>query len=192
MKQLIEKIVIVLIYYKEKGKDKYVSLKQIINIFDSKLNFEDVFSIAKYLEAQGYITADFIYGDVLVKLTTLGQITYEEKFEKIMPEIIDKLTSEELKDNLDKIADEITEESIKKSFEDIKKLITEIKNEIQNSFENGKKKDYLNNLEIINIALNNETLNTDILASAYNSLMECKVVPHKIRELGALLNLGII
>jgi hypothetical protein len=192
MKELIEKIIATLIYYKINGKDKFVSLKRVIDILDNKINFEDIFNIAKYLEAQGYISAEYIYGDVLARITTLGQITYEERYKEIMPKIIDMITNQELKENLDKIADEITEDSIKRSFEDIKKLIDEIKKDVDESSENGKKKDYLNSLKIIKISLESDTLNTDILASAYNTLAESKVVPHKIRELGALLNLGIV
>jgi predicted DNA-binding protein (UPF0278 family) len=192
MKELIDKIIITLIYYKKNGKDNFVSLKQLINLFDETINYEDVFNIAKYIETQGYIKAIYVLGDVLVKISTLGQLKYEDNFETLIDKYISHITNGELRENLDKVANEVEEESIKKSRKNIAKLITEIKNDIEKSKENGKRNEYINSLRIIELALNSESINTEILASAFNTLFECNVVPHKIRELGVLLNLGIV
>jgi hypothetical protein len=191
LKKLINYIMTSLLYYKRNGKDRAYSLKKIINIFDKNINFNDIFEIAKYLEAQGYIKADYILGDVLIQLTTHGQIEFEEKFDDYITEIIDKITNEELYDGLDKIADKFIEETIKQSKEDILKLIEDIEKEIESSTENGNSRTYLNKLEIIKLTINDEPIQMEILASAINVLVNCKIVTHKIRELAAMLNLNI-
>lgn len=192
MKKLIELIIAYLYYYRvEKKNYGYFSLKSIVNILGYKIPFEEILNIAKYLEAQGDIEAIYVFGNVFVKLSTLGTLKYEEKPDILIKKDKSKIADMELFKNFEEVADEYNETSEKKSLEDVIKLVESIKENL-NNLDDWNKEDYLKDLDILKWELEKSNPNKEIIANKLNSLFDCKSISHDIKELESLLNLNQI
>ena len=127
MKKLIELIIAYLYHYKVDLKNyNYFSLKSMVSLFGNDIPFEEILNIAKYLEAQGDIEANYVLGDVFVKLSTLGTLKYEEKPGLLIKKDKSGIADDEFIAALEQIADEYNETSIKKSRKDVIEFIDSI------------------------------------------------------------------
>jgi hypothetical protein len=193
MKKLIDLIIAYLYFYRtEKGNYNYFSLKNIVKILGNDIPFEEIFNIAKYLEARGDIEAMYVLGDVFVKLSTLGTLKYEEKPDILIKKDKSEIADKEFIENLNAIADEYNEASVEKSRNDVIKFVESIKEILKKADDDWNKEDYLKDIDILIWELDKSNPNKEIIANKLNSLIECKSISHDIKELESLLNLNQI
>ena len=76
---LYDYVINVLYELKQKKQIGFFSLKNILDYLDYPYTPEEFIEIAKYLEAMGYIDADFKVGDVFIKLKPQGIIHIESR-----------------------------------------------------------------------------------------------------------------
>lgn len=180
-KQILDYI-IGLMYVFRYGEDKVqsVSMKKVIQFFDYEVTFEELKDISKYLEAKGYITAHYIYGDISAQITTRGIIHFEELDEEIANEFFRKFEKK-----LDSFNSQEDESTTKKT------LVGEV-NELYKMIEKEKNKslnDYLTDVKILLSELEKEQSDKEILALKSNALLDNTKYRNKVLDIIQKLNL---
>ncbi len=139
----------------DKG-DNYYNLNQIIHNLDPAFSRSDMLEIGKYLEAQGYIKAEFKFGEVFANITSSGMVHIEDNpQEKDLSNLSGKVSS----------YDEQSEEELKKPiFALLDKMESILKKKRLNSTDIGR------NLSIIRIELERENPDIDIIDIKIKSL----------------------
>jgi hypothetical protein len=114
-KDLYDYIISVLYSLKRKNQIGFFSLREIIINLDYPATPNEIFEIGKYLEAEGYVKADFRLGDVFVEITPQGIIYIENKEENFFPTFEEFLNQKSEKNQIEKIVSKLSSKSIHES-----------------------------------------------------------------------------
>lgn len=125
-KDLYDYIIGVLYSLKRKGQTGFFSLREIIENLAYPSTPNEIFEIGKYLEAEGYVKADFRLGDVFIEITPQGIVYIENKEENFLPTFEEFLKQKNEQAHVDKIASKLSTKAI----HDSKKPIIEKTNAI--------------------------------------------------------------
>lgn len=173
-KDLLDYIVAYLYEMQINNKTGYFSLKKIVEQFQYNTDFENIIDIAKYLEARDRISANYIFGDVLIKISTTGIIYIEDKGKLFNRKFRSILADLEFEENIEKIAKELGEKTNSNESVNIEKYFNQIRRKIEKS--NDWNKDaYLNKLEIVRLLLKEMEPPKPIIMKYIDELYE---VPH--------------
>jgi DNA-binding MarR family transcriptional regulator len=187
-KLLNEHVLGLLYFLKLENKTGYYSLKGIITeLGDSaKTTPSEINEIAKYLEALGFIKAEFVFGDVFISITPAGIVHIEEVLDTnpTWKENILQLTC--LKNTLNLV--ELNEESIIKAKLPILTLLNTMKESVRVKFGNFAK-DAIDDLNILELELCKNNPDVEILAIKLDSIKRVSVLKSYIPQLRELLNL---
>ena len=114
-KDLYDYIVGVLYSLKRKNHTGYFSLRDIIINLDYPSTPNEIVEIGKYLEAVGYVKADFRLGDVFVEITPRGIVYIENKEADFLPTFEQYLEQKNGQAQVDKVASKLSNKSIHNS-----------------------------------------------------------------------------
>lgn len=120
-KDLYDYIVGVLYSLKKDKKTGYYSLREIVENLEQPSTPSEIFEIGKYLEAEGYVKADFRVGDVFIEITPQGIVYFEDKSAEFITKFEEFVKQKNNQEKVDKVASKLSAESIQKS----KKLVLE-------------------------------------------------------------------
>jgi len=111
-KDLYDYIIGVLYVLKRNSQTGFFSLREIVENLDYPSTPNEIFEIGKYLEAEGYVKADFRLGDVFIEITPQGIVYIENKEETFLPtlEVYFKQKNEQAQ--VDKVASKLSTTSI--------------------------------------------------------------------------------
>ncbi|MCP4353328.1 MAG: hypothetical protein GY795_48375 [Desulfobacterales bacterium] len=166
----------------EHKKKSYHSLSDIINGLDYPLDITDIYEVGKYLEAQGFIKAEFEFGDVFAEITSSGMIYVEEELQ-----FDGKLKNETKADRLSKIIDSVSQYDEDYILEFRKPLINEI-NEMKNILKKRRQgsSDIGKDIDILKIEMEKNNPEMDILEIKLNNIERERILKkyvHKIRDI---------
>ncbi len=125
-KERYDYILGILYTLKRKRQYGFFSLKDIIEHLDTMSKPGEVYEIARYLEAEGYVRTLYSPGDVFVEITPSGIICIEEKDANFMSAFEDFLVRQELKQQVEKAVSKLSEAKVKASRKPIIDEISEI------------------------------------------------------------------
>jgi hypothetical protein len=111
-KDLYDYIIGVLYSLKLKKQTGFFSLREIVENLDYPSTPNEIFEIGKYLEAEGYVKADFRLGDVFIEITPQGIVYIENKDDTFMLTVEEFLKEINDQDQVDKIASKLSTKSI--------------------------------------------------------------------------------
>lgn len=114
-KDLYDYIIGVLYSLKKAKKTGYYSLREIVENLDQPSTPSEVFEIGKYLEAEGYVKADFRVGDVFIEITPQGVVYFEDKNVEFITKFEEYVKQKNNQEKVDKVASKLSAESIQKS-----------------------------------------------------------------------------
>lgn len=187
---LYNHILAVLYVLKIKNSSSFFSLAQIIKYLNTSTATEafdsinDIQSIAKYLEAEGYISTnnDFVIGDMFASITTQGIIYL---MNENMSLINDFLQKNELS-KISEVVEILSEAAILKSK---KKLINEINKQIGRLqlSKVTKNSDIVIDAKILKLELEKTTPDKEILLTKLNNIDTLPLFKNQINELRSYL-----
>jgi len=126
-KDLYDYIVGVLYSLKRKNQTGFFSLREIVENLDYPATPNEIVEIGKYLEAEGYIKADFRLGDVFIEITPHGIVYIENKEANFLPTFEQYLEQKKNQAQVDKVASRLSNKSVHDSklpiFEKINAII---------------------------------------------------------------------
>ncbi len=125
-KELYDYIVGVLYSLKLKHQTGFFSLGEIIETLGYPVTPHEIFDIGKYLEAEGYVKADFRLGNVFVEITPHGIVYIEDKEENFLPTFEQYIEKNKNKAQIDKVVSKLSKDSISASKKPILDRITKI------------------------------------------------------------------
>lgn len=111
-KDLYDYIIGVLYSLKRKSQTGFFSLREIIENLDYPSTPNEIFEIGKYLEAEGYVKADFRLGDVFIEITPQGIVYIEDKEENFLPTFEEFLKQKNEQAQVDKVATKLSSKAI--------------------------------------------------------------------------------
>lgn len=111
-KDLYDYIIGVLYSLKRKNQTGFFSLREIVENLDYPSTPNEIFEIGKYLEAEGYVKADFRLGDVFIEITPQGIVYIENKEETFLPTFEEFIKQKNEQAQVDKIASKLSSKSI--------------------------------------------------------------------------------
>jgi hypothetical protein len=114
-KDLYDYILGVLYSLKRKNQTGFFSLRDIVENLDHLSTPNEIFEIGKYLEAEGFVKADYRLGDVFIEITPQGIIYLENKEEGFFPSFDEFVSQKHEQDHIDKIASKLSSTSIEAS-----------------------------------------------------------------------------
>lgn len=114
-KDLYDYIIGVLYSLKRKNQTGFFSLREIVENLDYPSTPNEIFEIGKYLEAEGYVKADFRLGDVFIEITPQGIVYIENKEETFLPTFEEFIKQKNEQAQVDKIASKLSTKSIHES-----------------------------------------------------------------------------
>ncbi len=181
-RELLDIILHILYRLKFEHKKSYHSLSDIINGLDYPLDITDIYEVGKYLEAQGFIKAEFEFGDVFAEITSSGMIYVEEELQ-----FDGKLKNETKADRLSKIIDSVSQYDEDYILEFRKPLINEI-NEMKNILKKRRQgsSDIGKDIDILKIEMEKNNPEMDILEIKLNNIERERILKkyvHKIRDI---------
>ncbi len=94
--QLNDYILGVLYNFKKNKQTGYFSLSEIAKNLDYTASYSEILDIGKYLEAEGYVKANFSLGEVFIELTVSGVVYLEDKPEKFTENFDSYITKHKL------------------------------------------------------------------------------------------------
>ena len=130
-KDLYDYVIGVLYELKKTGQTGYFSLKEILENLRQNSTLTEIYGIGKYLEAEGYIKAEFSLGDVFIEITPSGIVYLENKGEDFLRRFED--FQKEEKNQTRKTVTKLTEKSIIESRKPLLGLINQVINILGNS-----------------------------------------------------------
>jgi hypothetical protein len=111
-KDLYDYIIGVLYSLKRKNQTGFFSLREIVENLDYPSTPNEIFEIGKYLEAEGYVKADFRLGDIFIEITPQGIVYIENKEETFLPTFEEFIKQKNEPAQVDKIASKLSSKSI--------------------------------------------------------------------------------
>ena len=114
-KDLYDYIVGFLYALKRKNQTGFFSLKDIIINLDYSSTPNEIIEIGKYLEAEGYVKADFRLGNVFVEITPQGIVYIENKEANFLATFDQYLEQKKNQTQVDKVASKLSLKSIQDS-----------------------------------------------------------------------------
>lgn len=111
-KDLYDYVIGVLYSLKRKNNTGFFSLREIIENLAYPSTPNEIYEIGKYLEAEGYIKADYRLGDVFIEITPQGIVYIESKEENFLPTFEQYVIEKSNQDHVDKIASKLSNKSI--------------------------------------------------------------------------------
>lgn len=114
-KDLYDYIIGVLYSLKLKKQTGFFSLREIVENLDYPSTPNEIFEIGKYLEAEGYVKADFRLGDVFIEITPQGIVYIENKEETFLPTFEEFIKQKNEQAQVDKIASKLSTKSMHES-----------------------------------------------------------------------------
>jgi hypothetical protein len=111
-KDLYDYIIGVLYSLKRKSQTGFFSLREIVENLGYPTTPNEIFEIGKYLEAEGYVKADFRLGDVFIEITPYGIIYIENKEENFLPTFEEFVNQKSEQTQVDKVASKLSIKSI--------------------------------------------------------------------------------
>jgi Mn-dependent DtxR family transcriptional regulator len=151
-KELYDYILGVLYSLKRKKESGFFSLKDIIESLGYNSSPSEVFEIAKYLEAEGYVKISSSLGDVFVEITPNGIVYIEEKDENFMSTFEEFLKKQQLERNFDRIASRLSKSKIQQSRKTIIDKVDQLIKYL-NAHKIFKKSDIFTDMKILKLEL---------------------------------------
>lgn len=111
-KDLYDYIIGVLYSLKRKNQTGFFSLREIVENLDYHSTPNEIFEIGKYLEAEGYVKADFRLGDVFIEITPQGIVYIENKEEAFFITFEEFIKQKNEQAKVDKSASKLSTKSI--------------------------------------------------------------------------------
>jgi len=181
-RELLDIILHILYRLKFEREKSYHSLSDIINGLDYPLDITDIYEIGKYLEAQGFIKAEFEFGDVFAEITSYGMIYVEEELQ-----FDGKLKNETKADRLSKIINSVSQYDEDYILEFRKPLINEI-NKMKNILKKRRRgsSDIGKDIDILKIEVEKNNPEMDVLEIKLNNIERERILKkyvHKIRDI---------
>jgi hypothetical protein len=190
-KELLTREVLAVLYrYKLNKKTGYYSLTGIIASLGEgeKTTAQEINEIAKYLEALGYVKAEFTFGDVFVSITPAGIVQIEETLHAVSgPGTVESFAifpNEQQKPQLD----EFNEDSIAKAKQPILAMLDEMQGRVKAKFGDSAK-DVIDDLNIFKMELGKDNPDVEVLALKLASVERMSLLKSYIPQLRELLNL---
>ncbi len=157
-RELLDIVLNLLYKLKFQRGGRFYSVSDIVNSLNYPLDLTDIIEVGKYLEAQGYIKAEYVFGDVFAGITSSGIVHIEERLEETPK-------TDEFSNLIEKIS-EYDENSIlrfrKPLYRLIDKMKTILKNKKRGKTDVGKDVDILK-LELTKINPDMEIIEQKIL-----------------------------
>lgn len=150
------------------------SLRGIIQSLGETINAEKLRDTARYLDAKGYMNANYILGDILVSITTNGIIYVEEQLDEVVTRIEPTIENQVKKQEVDELRKPVFA------------LLSSLKKSVSQRY--GKKTDLTKDIDIIKLELEKFEPDTEVLNLKTNQL-ERMVHDDYTRELKYMLNL---
>lgn len=188
-KELLTRDVLAVLYlYKLNKETGYYSLTGIIASLGEgeKTTAREINEIAKYLEALGYVKAEFTFGDVFVSITPAGIIHIEEMMHSVSgPGTVESFAIfPKEKPQLD----ELNEDSIAKAKRPILAMLDEMLERVKTKFGDSAK-DVVDDLNIFKMELSKDNPDVEVLAIKLASAERVSLLKSYILQLRELLNL---
>ena len=181
-RELYDYILGVLYKLKINNNRGFFSLKEIVEKLSNEVGPEEVFEIGKYLEAEGFVRAEFTLGDVFVELKPSGIIYIENKDEDFLPTFDTYLKKKNFNTNNEKIVSKLSKSTIKKSRQPIMNLANEIIKYFKDTKE-LKDTDLHRDAKILKLELEKENIDKEVVLIKMNSLAEFQPLSIKSFEL---------
>jgi len=179
--ELYDYILSMLYYLKRNNEFGPFSLKEIIDFFEYPATPNDINDFGSYLEAEGYIKADFILGDVYVAITPSG-IVYIENKENIISDFEEFLKTKIPEDKKLKIISKFSKTSAKNSKKPIIDEVDEIIN-FFNSIKELKNTDLKKDARILKIELQKEVPEIEIISVKLDKLNQFASIKNNISKI---------
>lgn len=170
-KDLYDYILNVLYQLKRTNGHHFFSLKGCIEhlMYDASLN--EIVEIGKYLEAEGYIQAEYIIGDVFVEITPPGIMHIEDKEENFSVDFEKYLANKKVDKNNFKNISKLSSDTIKNSRKPYLEMVEKIIEEL-NDTEQLKNSDLQKDARILKLELEKESINKETLLIKLNSIQD--------------------
>jgi hypothetical protein len=186
-KELLNNYVLGLLYFRKlENKTGYYSLKSIITELGDSATPSEINEISKYLEALGFIKAEFVFGDVFISITSTGGVQLEELLDTNPAWKENILQLIRSKNTLNLV--ELNEENINKAKIPILTLLNEMKDRVSIKF-GIFAKDMIDDINILEIELCKNNPDVDILNIKLDSIKGVSLLKSYIPQLRELLNL---
>ncbi len=175
-RELLNIILRILYELKFERNKEFHSLTDIVNALEYPLDITDIYEAGKYLEAQGFIKAEFEFGDVFAEITSSGMLYVEEKLQKISK--ADKLLG---------IINNISQYDENSILEFRKPLLSQI-DRMKNILKKNKrgKSDVGKDVDILRMEIEKINPDMDILEIKINNIERERILKryvHKIRDI---------
>ena len=181
-KEMYDYVLGILYTLKRKKQYGYFSLNDIISHLDTISKHSEIYKIAKYLEAEGYVKTSTSPGDVFVEITPSGIIYIEEKDENFMSSFESFLEKQELKQQIEKIASKISNTKIKESRKPIIDKINQIQKYL-NSHKILKKFDVYTDVKILKFELQKKNPDKEVISIKLSNMGEISELKNQSSEL---------
>lgn len=123
---LYDYILGVLYSLKRKNENGFFSLSEIVSNLDYPATDNEIIDIGKYLEAEGFVKAEFQLGDVFLEITPRGIIHIETKEAQFLPDFEAFIEKKKLEKKFEHIASKMTKKSIDKSRKPIIERVNQV------------------------------------------------------------------
>jgi hypothetical protein len=179
---LYDYIVGVLYSLKRKSQTGFFSLREIIENLDYPSTPNEVFEIGKYLEAEGYVKADFRLGDVFIEITPQGIVYIENKGANFLPTFEEFLKQKKGQEQVDKVASKLSAKSINDSKKPIIDKINIIIKYLS-SVEVLKESDIYIDAKILKLEIEKESPDKEVITIKIMNLENLTGLRHQANEL---------
>jgi hypothetical protein len=189
-KELLTRDVLAVLYlYKRNKKTGYYSLTGIIASLGEgeKTTAREINEIAKYLEALGYVKAEFTFGDVFVSITPAGIIHIEEMMHSVSVGPMTAASFSMFAKEKPQL-DELNEDSIAKAKQPILAMLDEMLGRVKSKFGDSAE-DVMDDLNIFKMELSKNNPDVEVLAIKLASVERVSLLKSYIPELRERLNL---
>ena len=174
-RELYDYILGTLYKLKINNNSNFYSLREIILYLKYPSSPEDIYEIGKFLEAEGYVQAEFTLGDVFVKIKPQGIIYIEEKEENFILGFEKYLKSKNVAKKINKIISKLSEKSIKDSRKPILEIVGSI-NKYFNDTDKLKNSDLHKDVRILKLELEKEHLDKEVILIKLNALQDIRPI----------------
>ncbi len=181
-------IIGVLYKLKAEGKSGSFSLKQLLQAIDNKVDYEEVFQTGKYLEAQGYINAYQVIGDVWVEITPNGIIHWENKTDKFILNFTEFVQKQNIEEVIEKMVNVFEEkDSVKNTRNDIFKTLDIILSKTKEL--NKQNPDLLIDTQILKMEFEKEIPDNEVILNKLYSIDQMPSLRKEVFFIKKILNI---
>ena len=174
--ETLDNVLIVLYILKQKHNKDLFSLNQIIKSLGTKLSQNDIYTIGKYLEADGYVKVFSTIGDMFLNITPQGIVHVEKNLEQSIA------LFEELSNTVSEFNEKAVEEARKPIYEVVDKIKSKFKGKGQET------KDAKIDLDIIKSELKKSEPSKGVLVLKIHDLEKFNNIHYELYELKNLLD----